>query len=384
MRPLAITGLGVASPLGLGWEAFRAGLAAPPGGAFTTAPTSFSAAPHPALRVAEIARFDPRPIIGDKGLRNNDRLTRLLLVAARLGLEHAGIKRAGAFVALGPTEVGVCGSTAYGSLEAIHELDTIARLEDPRYLNPARFPNTVINSSVGYVSIWEELRALNATVTNGPTGGLDAFDAASLWIDAGRATAVLTGGAEAMSEGLWQAFRRMGALDEQPEAWAPGDPRSRGLRLGEGACLAVLEGLPAARARGAAVLAEVVGYGAAFEPAEPSQPMVHVSAGALARAVRGALSDAGVDRSRVVMAVSGLSGLGLLDGPERSAIAESLGDLAVKTPKAWCGETLGAAGAFGVAAAVDWLADERAGACAVVTSVGFYGNASALVVRRPE
>ncbi len=382
MRPLAITGLGVASPLGLGWEAFRAGLAAPAGAAFSTTPTSFTAAAHPALRVAEVANFDPRPIVGDKGLRNNDRLTRLLLVAARLGLEHAGLKRAGAFAALGPTEVGVCASTAYGSLEAIHELDVVARLEDPRYLNPARFPNTVINSSVGYVSIWEELRALNATVTNGPTGGLDAFDAASIWIDAGRAKAVLTGGAEAMSEGLWQAFRRLGALDENPEVWAPGDVGSRGLRLGEGACLAVVEDLAAARERGATVLAEVVGYGAAFEPAEDSQPMVHVSAEALTRAVH--IAVASVERARVIMAVSGLSGLGVLDEPERAAIAAALGDVPVKKPKAWFGETLGAAGAFGVAAAIEWLSDARAGDCAVVTSVGFYGNASALVVRRPE
>lgn len=382
MKPLAITGLGVCSPLGIGWEAFCEGLAAPPGGAFTTTPTSFSTAPHPGLRVAEIKDFDPRPIVGDKGLRNNDRLTRLLLVAARLGLEHAGIKRGGDFAVLGPTEVGVCASTAYGSLEAIHELDSVARLEDPRYLNPARFPNTVINASIGYVSIWEELRALNATVTNGPTGGLDAFDAASLWIDSGRAKAVLTGGAEAMSEGLWQAFRRLGALDEQPDGWAPGTPGPRGLRLGEGACLAVLEDLEAAKGRGAKVYAEVIGYGAAFEPAEADKPMVHVSAAALSRAVRTALE--GVDRSSVVMVVSGLSGLGVTDGPEREAITRTLEGVPVRTPKAWCGETLGAAGAFGVAAAIDWLADERAGACAVVTSVGFYGNASALVLRRPE
>jgi len=98
--------------------------------------------------------------------------------------------------------------------------------------------------------------------------------------------------------------------------------------------------------------------------------------------VRSALE--GLDRSAVAMVVSGLSGLAVTDGPERAALAESLGGVAVRAPKAWCGETLGAGGAFGVAAAIDWLADERAGACAVVTSVGFYGNASALVIRRPE
>lgn len=375
MTPLAITGLGLASPLGLGWDAFRAGLAGPPGAAFTTTPTSFAHPPHPALRVAEIANFDPKPIVGDKGLRNNDRLTRLLLVAARLGLEHAGVKRAGAFAALGPTEVGVCASTAYGSLEAIHELDAVARLEDPRYINPARFPNTVINSSVGYVSIWEDLRALNATVTNGPTGGLDVFDAASLWIGAGRAKAVLTGGAEALSEGLWHAFRRLGVLD---------DGASPGLRLGEGACLMLLEDAAAARARGATVHAEVVGYGTAFEPATDDAPMVHVSGEAMARAVRMAIADAGVERSKVAMAVSGLGGLPALDGPERMVVGAVLDGVEVRTPKAWMGETLGAAGSFGVAAAGAWLADRSVGDCAVVTAVGFYGNASALVLRRAE
>lgn len=384
MTPLAITGFGVASPLGLGWDAFRASLAAPPGSAFTTTPTSFTHAPHPALRLAEIAGFDPRPIVGDKGLRNNDRLTRLLLVAARLGLDHAGVKRDGAFLAHGPTDVGVCASTAYGSLEAIHELDAVSRLEDPRYINPARFPNTVINSSVGYVSIWEDLRALNATITNGPTGGLDAFDAASLWLGAGRAKAVLTGGAEASSEGLWHALRRLGVLDEDPATWAPGDPASRGMRLGEGACLMVLEETAVARARGATIHGEVVGYGAAFEPADDGAPMVHVSGEALARAVRMALADAGVERSRVAMAVSGLGGLPALDGPEGAALAAVLDGVEVRTPKSWCGETLGAAGAFGVAAAGAWLAGRSAGDCAVVTAVGFYGNASALVVRRAE
>lgn len=374
MRPLALTGFGVASPLGLGWEAFRAGLAGAPGAAFTTTPTSFSHPAHAALRVAEIRDFDPRPIVGDKGLRNNDRLTRLLLVAARLGLDEAGVKRGGAFVAYGPTEVGACGSTAYGSLEAIHELDAVARLEDPRYLNPARFPNTVINSSVGYVSIWEELRALNATVTNGPTGGLDAFDAASLWIGAGRARAVLTGGAEAMSEGLWHAFRRLGVLDEG----------HGGLRLGEGACLAVVEDRDAARTRGAPFAVEVIGYGAAFDPAPDEAPMVHVSGEALGRAVAAALADAGVERSRVSTVASGLSGYAPFDAAEAKALAEALPDAEVRSPKAWLGETLGAAGAFGVAAASAWLAERRPGECAVVTAVGFYGNASALVLRRAE
>ena len=365
MKPVAITAWGVVSTYGVGWDAFRAGITGEAGAAFGSAPTALPSLAGLGVRAAEVASFDPRPIVGDKGLRNNDRLTKLLLVAARLGLEAAGLKREGAFAALGADDIGVCGSTAYGSLEAIHELHTVALREDPRYLNPARFPNTVINSSVGYVSIWEELRALNATVTNGPTGALDALDAACTWIAAGRAKAVLAGGAEALSEGLWQGFRRAGA---------------EALTRGEGACLAVLEDEAAARARGATVHAVSTGYGSAFDPGDEGTTMVRAGRGALERALRLALADAGIEASDVTLALIGRSGLASFDAAEREAIAAVLGDVPAVAPKEWIGETRGAAGAFAVAFG---CAVSGAG-YAVVTSLGFYGNASALVFRRAE
>ena len=374
MKPTAITGFGVASPFGIGWEAFRAGVCDPPGRAFTASPKSLAGLVGQAVRAAELTDFDPRPIIGDKGLRNNDRLTKLLLVAARLGLEAAGIKRDGAFTAFGPTDVGVCGSTAYGSLEAVHELHAVALLEDPRYLNPARFPNTVTNSSVGYVSIWEELRALNATITNGPTGALEAIDAAAGWIADGRAKAMLAGGAEALSEGLWHGFRRVGAL--------AGVSGSAGVTLGEGACLAMLEDAEAARERGAHAVATIHGYGTAFDPGEPEDPMVRFSAEALERAIRTALADARVSAGDVSAVVLARSGLRAADDAERTAVGRVFDDVTQWAPKEWIGETLGASGAFGVAFACA-AAGVRPG-WTVVTSLGFYGNASALVLRRAE
>lgn len=388
MRPLAITGLGVVSAAGVGYDRFREAVGAAEVDLFTNAPTTFAHAPHPALRVAEVPAFDPKAVVGDKGLRNNDRLTRLLLVASRLGLAHAGIKVDGAFTALDADAVGVCASTAYGSIEAISELDRVATLEDPRYLNPGKFPNTVINSAAGYVSIWDDLRALNVTVTNGPTGGLDVFDCAATYLGAGRAKAILVGGGEAMSEGLWQGLRRAGAL-----ATEDGGP---GARLGEGAALLAVEPLDAAYARGARALARVTGYGTAFEPADEDAPMVAPSAEALARAIAAALRDAGVSPRDVSVVASGISGLAAVDAAEREGIAAALGhDVGVATLKSRFGETLGAAGALSAAAATAWLAGapvrglasgaspERV-ATVLVTAVGFYGNASALVLQREE
>ena len=116
--------------------------------------------------------FDAAKYLGDKGLRSLDRLTKLLVVAARLALHDCGLKKDGAVRPLlaGARRDSVV-SNAYGSLEAITELDRVALLEDARYINPSQFPLTVSNSAAGYASIWEDLRALNVSVSDGNCGG---------------------------------------------------------------------------------------------------------------------------------------------------------------------------------------------------------------------
>jgi 3-oxoacyl-(acyl-carrier-protein) synthase len=130
-------------------------------------------------------------------------------------MHDAGFKKDGVYVQGSPERVGICCSNAYGSLEAITELDRVAMLEDARYINPSKFPNTVANSASGYVSIWEDIRALNVAVSDGNCGALDAFACADIYLDTGRADALLVGGAEAMSEALYLAFLKLGALEAE-------------------------------------------------------------------------------------------------------------------------------------------------------------------------
>ncbi|HVJ89988.1 MAG TPA: beta-ketoacyl synthase N-terminal-like domain-containing protein [Labilithrix sp.] len=390
MKPRAITGVGVLSALGTGADAMFSGLTTPPKTApEPTAITSFDATAYGRPAVVEVPDFDPTKYLGDKGLRTLDRLTKLLVVAARLSLQHAGLKKDGRWAAGSPERVGVCCSNAYGSLEAITELDRVAVLEDARYINPAKFPNTVSNSASGYVSIWEDLRALNVSVSDGNCGALDALSCADIFLETGRAEAILTGGGEAMSEALFVAFDKLGVLESKR-----GDGAPNGARLGEGAAFLVVEPMSLAEARGARILASVTGYGTAFVAPKDDTALLFASPLALERAIVQALADAGIAAHDVDLVVAGISGIDRFDDVERKAIANAVGaDVAVAAPKLLFGETLGAGGALAMSSALAWLdgtapAPLVAGSAparidtVLVTTVGYYGNASAVVMHR--
>ena len=392
MKPRALTGLGIVSPVGIGREAFFQALKEPKllADLPILPPETFDGTKYAEADVFEVRGFDPQKYLGDKGLRTLDRLTKLLLVAARLAMHDAGFKKDNVYVQLAPEKVGVCCSNAYGSLEAITELDRVAQLEDARYINPAKFPNTVANSASGYVSIWEDLRALNVSVSDGNCGALDAIACADIYLETGRAEAILVGGGEAISEALFLAFLRLGALAaEQPAV-------VHGTRLGEGAAFMAMEPLERAKARGAHIRAEVVGYGTSFLPPESEASLIHPSSDAVERAMKSALGDAGIAPGDVDVIASSACGLKVFDVAEMEAIGRVFGEgTCVTAPKAVLGETLGAGGGMGMAAALAWFEGAPPSAVirgkapretrtVLVSAMGFYGNASAVVLRRPS
>jgi 3-oxoacyl-(acyl-carrier-protein) synthase len=194
------------------------------------------------------------------------------------------------------------------------------------------------------------------------------------------------GGVEAMSEALYLAFQKIGVLHEAAF-------------LGEGAALITLETQAGARARDAEILAEITGYGTAFYPPERESSLVFPSAEAMEHAVRGALDDASIAGSAIDMVVSGAAGVRAFDEAEHDGALRALGagetSPGIIAPKLALGETLGAGGAMGVLTAIAALqggatgygvrGDVRTGARTVlVTSLGYYGNASALVMRAPS
>lgn len=397
MTELVVSGMGQLSPVGLGRQALAKAYDDPDAAAaraFSGRSTVLPRADYPQARSAEVWGFDPNAYLGKKGHRNLDRLTKYLIAAAQEALADAGIKRDGAFTSeTFPTRVGVCSATAFGSLDAITELNLVAEREDPRYLNPARFPNTVINAAAGYVSIWEDLRALNATVVDGNCGGLDTVLSADLHLAHGRGDGFLVGGGDVLTTSLYTGLRRLGALAEGEKVWAPGRETSEGIRLGEGAAYLFVERPEHAAARGVRAQGRITGYGTAFEP-PPEGRLLFASAEAVARAVRSALADAGLKAADIDVVATAASGLRPFDRAEREGLLAVLGPTAtLAAPKRLCGEIFAGSAALGLASALCWLTGAPAGPLlcgtrpaevrdVLVMALGYYGNVSAVVMSR--
>lgn len=337
-------------------------------------------AKFPGLLAYDVPDFTPEATLGDKGLRTLDRLTKLLVVTARYALADAGLKDGGTFVGVQPEDIGICTSNAYGSLEAIHEIDRVATLEDPRYINPAKFPNTVSNTASGYVSIWEDLRAFNVTVSNGNPGGLDAFYVAAVHASQHRARHVLVGGGEALSDALCVAWHRLGLGTKEPNV-AP---------LAEACAYIALEQIAASEAKIAKGVF-VTGHGAAFDPKATSSLLV-ASSDAMERATRFAIADAGLSPQDIDLVITGACGIEEYDRAQREGVRA-----VTYAPnfdlKHIAGECLGGAGSLAAWVAAAALAGEvslpvSAGGLAntlrtvLITELGFNGNASAIVLVR--
>jgi len=301
----------------------------------------------------EIRPFEPRQYLGERNLRPVDRTARLLLVAAQQALESSG------WTAERRTqhEIGLVLGTVFCSVRTIAEFDRRAVQLGPSYASPLDFANSVINAAAGQAAIWHDLRGVNSTVAAGEASGLLALAYGTDLIRSGRADALLAGGAEELCYESFVGCLSAGRLGSARPI--PFDARRDGFALAEGAAMLLLEDAGSAAARGAPVLAEIRGYGEAFDATagedEPS------AAAAVARAVRLALEDAAVDPADLdVLSLAANGGL-RTDRAEARGVAAALGEEGARKPaaaiKAMLGESLGASGAFQAVSLLGMLTD---------------------------
>jgi 3-oxoacyl-[acyl-carrier-protein] synthase II len=136
-----------------------------------------------------------------------------------------------------------------------------------------------------------------------------------------------------------------------------------------------------AKARSAKNLGEIIGYGTSFVAPKEESLLIWASREAITRACRQALADANVDPKDVDLVATSYAGIAQFDDEERAALAEVVPGAKQRSPKELFGETLGVGGAMGMAAALAWLGEADV-KTVLVTSVGYYGNASAVLLRR--
>ena len=302
-------------------------------------------------QAGEIRPFEPRDYLGERNLRPIDRTSRLMLVAA------------GGWTAerLAEREAGLVLGTTFCSVRTIAEFDRRGLQLGPSYASPLDFANSVINAAAGQAAIWFGLRGLNSTISAGAASGLAAIGYAVGHIRGGRAAALLAGGAEELCFesflGHYRAGRLCGSRGEDIEVPVPFHARRDGFALAEGAALVLLEDAEEAAGRGASVLAEVLGHGAAFDPWGTEEG----GAGAVARAVLLALEDAEVEPGDLDCLSASASGSVEVDRREALGVAAALGgraaDLPVTAVKSMLGESLGAAGGLQVVALLGTFAD---------------------------
>ena len=344
-RRVAVTGVGLVSPLGVGtaenWQALLEGRSG-------IGPiTRFDATGYPSRIAGEVKGFNPLDYLDKKDVKKSDTFIQYALAASRFALEDAGLE----IDADNANRVGVIIGSGIGGLPLIESMHKILLEKGPDRVSPFFIPGLIVNMAAGQVSIHYGAKGPNTSPATACTTGLHAVGDAFRFIQADEADAMIAGGAEAVITPLSVAgFCSMRALshrnDDPEKASRPWDAHRDGFVISEGCGIVILEEMEAAKRRGAPIYAEVVGYGMSADAYHISAP--HPEGDGAVRVMRIALADAEIAPQRIGYINAHGTSTPLGDLSEVRAIKTVFGEhayeLAVSSTKSATGHLLGAAG----------------------------------------
>jgi 3-oxoacyl-[acyl-carrier-protein] synthase II len=350
-RPrVVVTGIGPVTPVGIGVDAFWAGLTEGRNGIRHI--ERFDPSGLPVRLAGEVPDFVPTDWMETKEARHTDRFVHFAVAASQLAHEDAGKPD------LDRERTGVVIATGVGGLEALLAAYDIMQKRGPGRVSPFMVPSLMANAAAGQVAMRFGVTGPNFAVVTACAAGAHAVGEGYRLIQQGLADVVLAGGSEGAILPLTvAAFAQMQALTRNPDpetASRPFDAHRDGFVLAEGACVLVLERADLAEARRARVYAEVAGYGASADAFHITQPEPSGSGAALA--IQRALADAG-ERSDAVGYINAHgTSTQLNDAAETAAIKAALGEdvahgVPISSTKSMTGHMTGAAGAVEAAAA---------------------------------
>ena len=344
-RRVVVTGVGLLTPLGIGtettWAAIRAGECG-------IGPiTRFDATAFSCRIAGEVKGFDPAQYIEKKEIKKMGRFIQFAIAAAECALSGSGLKVTPDIA----ERVGVYIGSGIGGFEVIEREHQILLEQGPRRISPFFIPATIINLASGYVSIRSGAKGPNSATATACTTSAHSIGDSYRLIQHGDADAMICGGTEAcitpMGIGGFAAMRALSTRNDEPKrASRPWDKDRDGFVVGEGAGILVLEELEFARARGARIMAELVGYGMSADAFHVTSPPPDGD-GAF-RVMRNAMRDAGIGPAQVEYINAHGTSTDVGDRAETMAIKRAFEDhaykVAVSSTKSMTGHLLGGAG----------------------------------------
>lgn len=345
-KRVVITGLSAVTPLGndtaTTWDNLIAGHSG-------IAPiTLFDSTEYDARIAGEVKNFQPEDFMPVKQARRMDRFTQLAVVGGNMLVEDSKL----AITPENAYRVGVIMGIGLGGLSTIETFHSKLITAGPSRISPFMIPMLISNMGPGQISIFTGAKGSNVVLTSACASALHAIGTAWAEIILDRCDAVITGGAESVITPMGlSGFAAMKALstahnDDPTKASRPFDKNRDGFVIGEGAGMLMLESLESAKARGAHIYAEIVGYGATGDAHHMTAP--HETGEGMAMAMTLALKDANLAPEDIDHINAHATSTYLNDVCETRAIKRVFGDHAPKiritATKSMTGHLLGAAG----------------------------------------
>ncbi len=343
---VVITGIGLVTPVGIGvdatWRAIQAGVS-------SAGPiTAFDASAYDARFACQIHDFEPTDFIDKRQVKHLDRYTQFALAAAQMAVADSGLEIT---EELAPN-VGVIIGSGIGGMATWEKQHAILMEKGPNRVSPFLIPMLIADTASGMVSIAFNAQGPNMAVVTACASSAHSIGESAEMIRRGAATAMICGGAEATITPLAVAgFASMKALsfrnDDPLHASRPFDKGRDGFVMGEGSGVLILEEYEHARARGAKIYGELIGYGASGDAHHMTAP--HPCGTGIAGAMARAMKQAGVAPEQIGYINAHGTSTAANDRIESMAMHTAFGEAAYRVPvsstKSMTGHLLGAAGA---------------------------------------
>jgi len=351
-KRVVITGIGIVSPIGIGKKEFWQNLFAGQSGFRKI--TLFGTNDLKVKTAGEIADFNAKNILGKKGLVDLDRATTLLLSATKFALEDANFE----INEKNACKTGMSVGTTFGSLNSVFEFDKASLIEGPKFVNPSRFPNTVINSPASRAAIRFGIKGFSTTISTGFCAAIDAFDYAIHSMNFNRADKIIVAAVEEMCIQTFLGFYKLGYLsglnnDMGPRS-CPFDKRRDGIIFSEASTAVIVEDLTSALERKANIYGEVLAIASNFSPYRLHK--YDPRGTGITEIMKRALEKANLRPQDIDCIFANANSTCDADLLETKCIKEAFGDFANKIPitaiKSAVGETFSASGGVAVVAAL--------------------------------